>query len=259
MPVMSEFQEERDSVKQRPFKERFAYFWDYYKWYVIGGTLAVIFAVSLVRTVFFGKDTALYVAWINFAGFGTGDEEVHDPLLAYLEEQGLDTDKYDIIMDSTIVMSNTEMTEESVTGSQKLAAYIAAKQLDSMVAGYTMFMTHAYQDLFLPLSDYMSEEEIAALDEQGLLFYIDTDVLEAITTTETVVFDDAYLSALPDPTDPDSMTSPVAVGVRVDASSVFPDSYYLRDDDDTIYAGALINSTHADTVNTFIHWLLMQE
>ncbi len=258
MPVMSEFQEERDSVRQRPFKDRLSYFWDYYKWYVIGGVLAVVFSVSLIKTIFFGKDTALYVAWINFASFGTGDEEVHDPLLAYLAEQGLDTDKYDITMDSTIVMSNTEMNDETIAGSQKLAAYIAAKQLDSMVAGYTMFMTHAYQDLYLPLSDYMSQEEIAELEEQGLLFYIDYDVLEAITTTETVVFDDEYLSALPDPTDPDSMTSPVAVGVRVDASSVFPESYYLRDDDDTIYAGALINSTHADTVNTFIHWLLVQ-
>ncbi len=259
MPVMSEFQEERESMKQRPLKDRLAYFWDYYKWYVIGGALALIFAVSLIRTVFFGKDTALYVAWINFAGFGTGDEEVYTPLLAYLEEQGLDTKEYDIVMDSTISMSNTEMTEDTITGSQKLAAYISAKQLDSMVAGYNMFLTHAYQDLYLPLSEYMSEEEIAELEEQGLLFYIDRAALVAMTTTEEVTYDDAFLSSLPDPTDPDSMEEPVAVGVRVDSSSVFTDSYYLRDDDDTIYAGALINSTHADTVDTFIHWLLMQE
>ena len=258
MPVMSEFQEERDSIKQRPFKDRLSYFWDYYKWYVIGGVLAVIFTVSLIRTIFFSKDTALYIAWINFSDFAAEDTDVYQPLLDYLAEQGLDTDHYDIVMDSTLRLSNTEMTEEAVIGSQKIGAYIAAKELDGIVAGRDMFLTQAYQDLLLPLSDYMSEDEIASLEEQGLLFYIDYKLVEEITSTESMIFDEAFLSTLPDPTDPDSMEEPVAVGVRVDGSSVIGNSYYLLDDDDSAYAGAILNSTRTGNVDTFIQWLLEQ-
>lgn len=37
MPVMDEFREEREAMKQKSFKERFLYFCEYYKWHVIGG------------------------------------------------------------------------------------------------------------------------------------------------------------------------------------------------------------------------------
>ena len=49
MPVMDEFREEREAIKQKSRKEQWDYFWGYYKWYVIGGAalLAVIIYIII--------------------------------------------------------------------------------------------------------------------------------------------------------------------------------------------------------------------
>lgn len=51
MPVMDEFREEREAIKQKSRKEQWDYFWGYYKWYVIGGAalLAVIIYIIYTR------------------------------------------------------------------------------------------------------------------------------------------------------------------------------------------------------------------
>lgn len=45
MPVMDEFREEREAMKQKSFKERFSYFCEYYKWHVIGGMALAALAI----------------------------------------------------------------------------------------------------------------------------------------------------------------------------------------------------------------------
>ena len=36
MPVMDEFREEREAIKNAGWDYKLKYFWDYYKWFVIG-------------------------------------------------------------------------------------------------------------------------------------------------------------------------------------------------------------------------------
>ena len=49
MPVMDEFREEREAIKNSSMKKKWGYFLDYYKWYVIGGAAIILFLVFLIR------------------------------------------------------------------------------------------------------------------------------------------------------------------------------------------------------------------
>ena len=43
MPVMDEFREERETIKNGTFKQKWQYFCDYYKWHVIIGAFVLIY------------------------------------------------------------------------------------------------------------------------------------------------------------------------------------------------------------------------
>ena len=65
MAVMDEFKEEREQIKKRPLKERLEYFWFYYKWYVLGGILAVFVVTTLIRDIAGSRKDALYAVVVN--------------------------------------------------------------------------------------------------------------------------------------------------------------------------------------------------
>ena len=59
MPVMDEFREEREAIKNAGFKEKWEYFWEYYKWYVIGGAAIIILLTIFIRDMVNKKDWIL--------------------------------------------------------------------------------------------------------------------------------------------------------------------------------------------------------
>ena len=51
MPVMDEFKEERESLKNGTPKQKLTYFWDYYKWHVIVAIVAIIVVVTFIQQI----------------------------------------------------------------------------------------------------------------------------------------------------------------------------------------------------------------
>ena len=71
---MDEFKEERAAMKNGTPKEKLTYFFDYYKWHVIVGVIAVIFAVTLIHQVATRKDTAFYALMLNVSAYNYMDD-----------------------------------------------------------------------------------------------------------------------------------------------------------------------------------------
>ena len=74
MPLMDEFKEEREEMKSRCFKDRWNYFWDYYKWHVVAGIIIVCVAITIIHGVLTRKETAFYVAMMNSGAYVNADE-----------------------------------------------------------------------------------------------------------------------------------------------------------------------------------------
>ena len=63
MAVMDEFKSERESVKNEPFKKKAAYFWTYYKWFVIIPLIIIIGITSYIYHIVTDTDTVLNVIY----------------------------------------------------------------------------------------------------------------------------------------------------------------------------------------------------
>ena len=65
MAVMDEFKEEREALKHGTPKQKFTYFLDYYKWYVIIAVLVIAAGTYTIYEIVTKKDTAFYVCLLN--------------------------------------------------------------------------------------------------------------------------------------------------------------------------------------------------
>ena len=56
---------EWDKMKDRPFKEKLDYFWEYYKIHTIAAVIAVIAVICIVHSLVTSKKYALFVAVVD--------------------------------------------------------------------------------------------------------------------------------------------------------------------------------------------------
>lgn len=245
MAVMDEFKEERENIKNQPIKKRLAYFWYYYKWFVLGGILLVVIMVSTVYGILTRTTSALYGVVVNSVTLGDADAFIQD----FTDYAGFDTSKYHADVNASLMIGN-EVDETTLNSSQFIMVYMSAQDLDFAVMDPDTFNKFGYNDIYLDLRTCFSEEELAAMSDK--LYYIDQVTLDEINelaadniATESVV--------IPDPYKPDMMQEPVPIGINISGCSKFTDVYYYEGG--TAYLGITSNSPHVDMVLTFLSYL----
>lgn len=218
MAVMDEFKKEREMMKSRTPKEKFAYFWDYHKWHVIGTAAVLIFVISYIHNVVTAKDTAFYAVLINSVSVEDTDPYMQE----YAEYAGIDLEEYDILFDSSMVIQKDTNDEMSYTYMQKLMAYTAAAELDAMITGDETFRQYAYNENFHDLRNILTAEQLEKYEPY--FYYIDYKIVEE---TEKAIdeWDESYVPDYPDSTNPDVMEQPIPVGIYVDSSAKLKEYY----------------------------------
>ena len=99
MPVMDEFREEREAIKNAGWQYKLKYFWDYYKWFVIGGIFALFIIISIVKDVINTKDFIFNGVLLNTFGDDTVMQEFADN---FAKEYDLDTENYELLLDTSL-------------------------------------------------------------------------------------------------------------------------------------------------------------
>jgi hypothetical protein len=179
MPLMDEFKEERESIKNQSFKKKLEYFWTYYKWWVIGGIVAIALIISTIVHLVKSKNEVLYVAVLD--AVPTVGEDIEGTITEpFLSEHGYNLNKNTINFNTNFMFSqkdleaaNTE-SEGSPSSSatqgfqsrENLAIYIAAGDVDAICGSEEWFNVYAEKDFFYPLSEYLTEDEINALSDK---------------------------------------------------------------------------------------------
>ena len=143
------------------------------------------------------------------------------------------------------------MDEVSVTSTQKLMAYVAANELDSMITDFDSFQKYANSSLFYDLRDILTEEQLQALEPY--FYYVDREVVLAIEAANDDMNTD-YTPEYPDPLHPEEMQDPVPVGICLTDCKDLTDNYYFRGDG--IVMGIYANAEHADTAVDLAEYLL---
>lgn len=248
MAVMDEFKNERDEMKNAPFKKRLSYFWYYHKWYIIGGFVAFVIIAAFIHDMVTQKDIIMEAALLNSSVHLEDTEEYNDKLLTDI---GIDTDKYALSMDTSLKINFGVMDETAINSSEKLSAYIAASMLDTIISGDDIFSSYANAGIFADLRETLSDEEIEKY--APCFYYVDTEIVKQVQLAETEM-DSSLRPEIPDPTRPELMNNPVPVGIYIDDCSEFLDVYTFPDSEHVVL-GVLSGAPNKDMTITFINYI----
>lgn len=145
--MLKEEREQWNKLKDRPLKERLSYFWYYYKFYVIGIFVGIIFIFIFIKGYTEStKEPSIYVALINSGYMSAAETSLMDD---YVKSRNIDTDSSPARFDISISMIKDSADNASVANSQKLMA---------------LFQTHAMDII---ISDAWVLEEYASLSAFG--------------------------------------------------------------------------------------------
>ncbi len=251
MPVMDEFREEREALKHGTPKQKFAYFLDYYKWYVVVAIVVMVFIGSLIYQALTHKDIVFYAALVNVFEMDSNDEHARQ----FAEYAGVDTDEYEIVFDSSLHIDTASMDQETITSTQKLMVYIAASEIDVLMMDDVTLEQYAYNETLTDLREVLSPEQIEAYEPY--FFYMDQAVADAISAAqENPDYDYSIAPTHPDPKKPEAMEQPIPVGIYLDNADILKEHYYFLDENALVAVAA--NTRHPETVSRYFEYIFSE-
>lgn len=250
MKIADYIKNEYKKVAEKPLRERWEYFWEYYKWPVLAVVLAVVLLVQGIAGVVNKKD-------IVFSGFVLNSRLVPDDsefLQGFYDYAGIDSGSQETAFYCDITL-NDGNSKNDITAFQRIMAGIATKEADFVVGQAVPFRLCAYNTgkIFLDLREFFDEETLALFADR--LYYIDGAVL---TILDAPLGEQMDMSAVeyPDPTKPDDMEDPIPVGIDISSCEAFRSAYYLTDA--SLYLGVIANTPRTELALQLIEYLFRQ-
>ena len=252
MPVMDEFREERETLKNASFKKKWEWFWEYHKLHVaIGGFLA-FFVISMVHHVLTAKDNAMYGFFLN----SYSDDAKNDAYItAFAEDLEIDLKEYQLILDTTLQYTPNSMDTVSYNTTQKVMVTMAAGDADFLAADDESFAYFATNESFFDLRELFTSEELEKL--QDYIYYIDMDVVRARSEiVDSGNFSD-YTLPVYDNFAPEEMADPVPIALCIENCADLKPIYYFPEGSYPL--GVVINTKNLDTTVAFIRHIFAEQ
>lgn len=254
MPVMDEFREERATIKQGTFKQKYQYFKDYYRTPLIIAILAAVFIGALVYHFVTQRPPAFYAAMLNCSDYDdNGWFETE-----FAEAAGIDLRENDVIFDTVMNYTLDSVDETSYITAQKLETYAGVGELDVMLGSGAEFARFANGYFFLDLREILTPEQISRYEP--FFYYVDDALIEEAAASQSAETTEIaeWLARLPDPRKPEDMRNPIPIAIYVDGSSKLNKAYYFKNSEDGVALGVYLNSAHIDSDIALIQYLLDQ-
>lgn len=254
MGTLREEEKERwKEIKDKPFKYKLGYFWDYYKGVCLGIIIAIIVIVSIVRTVASYRDYALCVIMVNTEPI-TADEAAIEWKSDLEDQLNVDTDKYQVYIDTSISIGGGANANVEYAAMQKLTAYLTSATIDVFIADTSIFEEYCQNGNLFDLRDVFSEEELEAMS--GMIYYTDAATFEDYDDITNIRVSEDQSAYVVDHHDPDSMKDPIPMGIfisedsRIGRSGVYDNLKEFSDYQGypaEPVMGIVLNTTHYDS------------
>ena len=254
MPVSDDIRKEKEKTKDMSLKGKLSYFWDYYKVHTLVAIVAVILIVTIIRDVRANKDYAFYGAYFNAKQTFSAEEQMD----AFAVYAGIDTENYRALLDTTMYLSLTDMSETTIATSQKFAAMTYSSEVDMVVADEDVFANYAVNELFYDLREVLPEDLLEQYKDD--IFYIDRAEIKAANDEEVYweyEDDSKYYQDLAetfhDHHDPSVMEDPIPVGIYVGDTPVISEAGCYGETV-PVY-GIVANTKRLDTAIQYLRFL----
>lgn len=246
MPVMDEFKEERNAIRQKSLKEKISYFFDYYKWHTVAVVVITVAVISMIIHLANRKDCALYVCLLNTMAY----DQTEDYIQRFEEYAGIDREDYEVTFDTSMYIEIGGRDSVTATSFQKLTVYTAAGDLDVIVTDPEIIEYYVDQGIFYDLRQILSPEQIALYEPY--FFYVDQVIIDAIQAAGAR--DETYEAVFSDPRQPETMKEPIPVGIFLDDCQRLKENVEFFDEENVL--SVLINSSNVETALKFIDFTM---
>lgn len=246
MPVMDEFREERQALKNKSLKDKLSYFFDYYKWHTLAVIVLIAVVISLVSSFINHKDWGFYVCLLNTSSYPWAETYVQN----FAEYAEIDTGEYEVVFDTDMFI-NADMTGmETAATLQKITTYAMAGDIDVMIAGSEFIERYANGKNFHNLRDILTPEQLALCEPY--FYYVDQTVVDAVA--EANKGGQTYELPYPDPKNPDAMENPVPVGIYLDNCAALKENFNFLNEE--MVLGVYVNTSRTDIALKFIDYIM---
>lgn len=206
-------------MKQKPLKERLAYFWDYYKWPAFAVVALIIAAVSYTVSLLYAPEYKVNGLLLNAYSYSNYEQiQSEIKLLAdhFVKAEVLDAKKVEVNLDgSRVYYPDNGKDSYNYDTIQLILTYTAADALDFIIGDKDAMLELAYMQVFQNLETVLSNAQLQVLD--GDILYIDFAVVEQREAALDQNLDTSDI-VYPDPAKPEVMTQPVPVFVQLKQS-----------------------------------------
>ena len=248
MTILEYAKKELSELKDQPPKKRWEYIWEYYKIHIGVILLVIVLLIQGIVTICTKKDTVFTGILINTTL--TADSS---SFMADLREE-LDVGKKEQISFSTNIFMTNESADKAVA-LQSIMASITVKELDMVAGPEEAFQICAYNasNMFADLRNYLDQDTLNKLSDK--LYYIDGAIIEKLNAPVGTEIDMSQI-VYPDPHKPETMETPIPVGIDVTECHPFIAAYF--EPEGSYYMGMVTNTTRPETVLQFIDFLFAE-
>jgi len=155
---------EKEKFKEMNFQEKVSYYKSYYLSKTIIGLIILGFAAYFVYTIVSPKPvTVLNAAILNYPF----SDEAIDKMTSDMENRLIgDNDMEEVFIDASYYLgSGNDVSEYTMGAQQKLTTYIAAGDIDVIIAPESAFQSYTTAGFFSKLTDLLPTEMITALSD----------------------------------------------------------------------------------------------
>jgi len=246
MTIIESIKDQWRQVKEKPRKERWAYFWDYYKWHTIILLLVIAALVQGIISMTTRKDV-VFTGYVLNCSVADSDDDFWQ---GFYEVAGINSKKEEIaVYNDLYLRKGQEMKNAEVFA--RIMSGISMQEADFIVGQPEQFRPFAYHTskILIDLREFLDEETLKKYADR--LYYIDGAVLQQLSKP---VGQEVGPIIYPDPTNPKVMEDPIPVGIDVTDRTAFRESYYCEPEA-VVYIGIINNTARPELTRQFIDYL----
>ena len=162
--------EQIKTMKDRSFKDKFEYFWEYYKFHALGIIVGVAVIIAIIRSIVSYREYAISIIMVNPDNIVTEElaPEWESDLAEILQ---INTRKEQIYIDTSISVGNNTPQQLEYSALQKLVAFFTSRTADVFISNTPLFEEYSQNGNLSDLRNYYTDEELEALSD--IIYYTD--------------------------------------------------------------------------------------
>lgn len=239
--MQDEINEQKKKFRDMTRKQKWTYFWDYYKFPAFLVILVLFFVVTFSRDyIESSKETLLYAAFIGANTMADYDQLSED----YAEYADISLKENHVVFDSSVQPSSADYNAV-MASTQKMMAMVSSGMVDTALTSEEFFAPYIDAGYFMDLRTVLSKEQLN--EYADALYYYTYDPEADRKKTEELGMEYRENKG------PYDTLEPVPVGIRLKEIHNLP-ADVLPPADEYIFSFC-VNSTHVDGAMTFLHYL----